>query len=335
MPTSTIATTVASTIAATTTTSGVNNNFIMCSSLIALAIVIGFLLALFFVNRIRKEIQNGSINDIIAFEGFEFDPRQDIFFSRIDAWQREFGYCRLYDDAAAPMNMIIDCEPVEFDYAGKHWLIELWKGQYGLSCGAEVGIYATDRPHSDKHPFETFYKKIDDSEFLSMYFSLKRQGILLFTRAAKHWWLTGFRVGEFSDPADLQMVVIITLKDSEMCKAFTEALQKLGYNSKNMSVKGNTVRIIFDVPYSKQPVTRTAKTDKEALEFDLAMCDEFNKLTQNFGLSLDKLEFLRSRNHKMYDQALSIGKNSNIFFENHSLKKYFKGRTRHDSIQKD
>ena len=32
---------------------------------------------------------------------------------------------------------IIDCEPIYFSYGGKRWLIELWKGQYALTTGAE------------------------------------------------------------------------------------------------------------------------------------------------------------------------------------------------------
>ena len=35
----------------------------------------------------------------------------DIFYSLNDCWQRDFGYCRLYDEACAPLAMIIDCEP--------------------------------------------------------------------------------------------------------------------------------------------------------------------------------------------------------------------------------
>jgi len=45
----------------------------------------------------------------------------------------------LYDEAAAPLGMIVDCEPIHFEYKGKRWLIQFWKGQYDLPTGAEVG----------------------------------------------------------------------------------------------------------------------------------------------------------------------------------------------------
>jgi hypothetical protein len=59
----------------------------------------------------------------------------------MDALQRNFGYAYGYDFAALGMSFILDCEPIFFDYDGKHWMIELWKGQYGLESGCEIGVY--------------------------------------------------------------------------------------------------------------------------------------------------------------------------------------------------
>ena len=73
--------------------------------------------------------------------GFAYDPRQDIIYSKMYPLQRSFGYAYGYDAAALGMDAIIDCEPIFFDYAGKTWMIELWKGQYGLETGCEIGVY--------------------------------------------------------------------------------------------------------------------------------------------------------------------------------------------------
>ena len=78
--------------------------------------------------------------------GFAYDLYQDSFYSLMNPWQRKFGYCRLYDEACAPLSMIIDCEPIRFKYKGRKFLIEFWKGQYGMTTGGEVGIYYTDGP---------------------------------------------------------------------------------------------------------------------------------------------------------------------------------------------
>ena len=71
---------------------------------------------------------NDEVDKAIGAAGYSYDMKQDMFYSRMDAWQREMGYCRLYDEVAAPCGMIIDCEPINFEYDGKKWLIEFWKG---------------------------------------------------------------------------------------------------------------------------------------------------------------------------------------------------------------
>ena len=35
------------------------------------------------------------------------------------------------------VGMVFETLPVYFDYAGKTWLIQIWKGQYGICTGCE------------------------------------------------------------------------------------------------------------------------------------------------------------------------------------------------------
>ena len=70
---------------------------------------------------------NDELDKAIEIAGYSYDQRQDIFYSTMDPWQRDIGYCRLYDELAAPMGMIIDCEPIHFEYLGKRmddWFVE-------------------------------------------------------------------------------------------------------------------------------------------------------------------------------------------------------------------
>ncbi|MBN2351608.1 MAG: DUF4474 domain-containing protein [Spirochaetales bacterium] len=86
------------------------------------------------------------IAKLVETAGFLYDPEQDIIYSRIDALQKDFGYSLLYDDLAPVMiGAVIDCEPVYFDYGGDSWMIELWKVQYGIETGAEIGVYYVKR----------------------------------------------------------------------------------------------------------------------------------------------------------------------------------------------
>ena len=76
---------------------------------------------------LNEGIHDDSLDEILNNLGYSYDYFQDIFYSDINAWQREMGYTRLYDEAAAPMSMIIDCEPIYFEYDNRQWLVEFWK----------------------------------------------------------------------------------------------------------------------------------------------------------------------------------------------------------------
>ena len=100
-----------------------------------------------YINRSRtRKSAEDELYEIIESAGYSYDPVQEIFYSNMYSWQRDMGYCRLYDEASAPLNMIIDCEPIYFEYGNKRWMIEFWKGQYGMTAGGEIGVYTTEGP---------------------------------------------------------------------------------------------------------------------------------------------------------------------------------------------
>lgn len=74
--------------------------------------------------------------------GFSYDPKQKTLYSDLTPIQRFFGFSRTVDLAADPvLSSSIYCDPIYFYYNGKEYLLELWKGQYGLMTGVEVGLY--------------------------------------------------------------------------------------------------------------------------------------------------------------------------------------------------
>jgi len=168
--------------------------------------------------RKKKRADDEVLYKVMADAGYSYDPIQDIFYSNMDPWQRKMGYCRLYDEASAPLNMIIDCEPIYFEYGGKRWLIEFWKGQYGMTTGGEIGVYTTEGPDLDIPGLfnGTFYNCASNADRLYMSFTLVKDEEVLFKRKGKHWWLTGFKLGEFSEPSELTMYLTIALKDRFM-----------------------------------------------------------------------------------------------------------------------
>lgn len=206
--------------------------------------------------------------------GFLYDPGQDIIYSRMDALQRSFGYAYGYDAAALGMSAVLDCEPIFFDYDGKHWMIELWKGQYGLESGCEIGVYTRpigstgvgyalldatvgQRPGDTVASHNLFYDCAADADMLQLSATLHRDGEVLFTRGPEvHWWLTGFKWGVLSDPSQLSVDVAVTLKDDAMCQAFMAGIAGRPYPG--LQVEGTTVSFTFDRPYAVPQPPRPA-----------------------------------------------------------------------------
>lgn len=256
--------------------------------------------------------------------GFAYDPREDIFYSIMDGWQRKFGYCRLYDEASTMLSMVIDCEPVPFKYNGINWLVEFWKGQYGMTTGGEVGIYYTTGPNLNiPGVFNgTFYHSVRDEDRINMSFAFRKKGNLLFTRGAYHWWITGFKLGEFSDPDDLSMDIILDLYDRRMAYAFAEALMKIGYTNDEFGLKGRRVYIRFTKPHTPQPVTRGKLTESIAQKNNRSYCDAYDKLTEAYTDTLDKLEIVRNEDPDMYGRILNMGKPRKVYESYEQIKTF-------------
>ncbi len=256
--------------------------------------------------------------------GFAYEPYQDIFYSLLNPWQRELGYCRLYDEASAALSMIIDCEPIPFEYGGRRWLIEFWKGQYCMNSGGEVGIYYTTGPNLNIPGFfnGTFYFCPKDEDCIKMSFVLRKNGNILFTRNGFHWWLTGFKLGEFSKPSDLSMDIIMELYDRKMAMSFVEALKNVGYKDNEYKIQGNKVWVRFDKPHTKQPLTRTSFTDFIMQRNNEYWCTSYANLTSAYTDTLDKLEVLRNESPDMYQRIMAIGKSKEVFESYTKLKNY-------------
>lgn len=256
--------------------------------------------------------------------GFAFEPNQDIFYSIMNPWQRELGYCRLYDEASAAMSMIIDCEPITFEFNGRKWLIELWKGQYGMTTGCEIGIYYTTGPSLNIPGIfnGTFYYCVKDEDCIDMSFVLRKNGNILLSRTGYHWWLTGFKLGEFSKPSELTMDIELNLFDRRMAYSFVNALVKAGYKQGEYAVQGSKVYIHFNKPHTPQPVTRTAFTDFIMQKNNESFCNAYNHLTADYTDTLDKLEIVRRESPGMYNQIMNLGKPRAVYDSFSSIREY-------------
>lgn len=156
--------------------------------------------------------------------------------------QANFGYNRLYDWGAQLIDFSIDTARMPFEYNGKEYMIQIWKGQYISgemgTVGGEVGLYTRPKGtvsaigHYSCAPYE---------EWLNMEMTVlwDEQGngnyLPQLTRIYElHWWPTGFVFGQLANKKDsdpLRVLCRITFKDDAMAQAFAESLSNEGFSS--------------------------------------------------------------------------------------------------------
>ena len=172
--------------------------------------------------------------------GYLYDPSEKCFYTAADPWQRNVGYNSIFD-TAAPLSLInFDTLRLRFEYDNKDWMIQLWKGQYGLIFyGAEVGVYTKPKDRTIMH-----YDCASDDEMLkmSMDFLEYKRGTWSkrFSRPyGYYWWCTGFVPGnKFGDFSGIGLDMRITAKDYTMLNALKGALDKnkITYTTKGLDV---------------------------------------------------------------------------------------------------
>ena len=189
-----------------------------------------------------------------------------------DAWQYNFGFGKIYDFVSPYILLEYDYIRVFFTYQDKDWMLQMWKGQYGLVFyGGEVGIY--NRDHEDDGVNEwTFFNCPAEEDWLSMDMTLWHEQLdgtwkREFTREYdKYWWCTGFKNGHLrqEEPADeLRLTGRITFKDAEMTQLVADGLEECGL-AKSGTKDGMSVDGIYvdgnDIYYSWQNVSEAEST---------------------------------------------------------------------------
>ena len=225
--------------------------------------------------------------------GFAYDKDKKFFYSTKNAWQREFGYCRTYDIASPLFQIIVDSEPVKFYYNNKNWLITFWKGQYGITTGAEIGIYSTKQTEINK---KTLYLPIEKDEMLDMKFTLYKKDIKIAEAEEKHWWLAIFRMGMFTKPKDLTMYIEMTFPNEEMLNAFLKSFKRLKHKEKEYKVENNTFYFTYKKPKTRKVWTRMWLSDvirqyinhKNVKLYDSYLADLFDDNDNKKRIELEK-----------------------------------------------
>ena len=240
----------------------------------------------------EAEMRTGKINRALEPFGFAYSLSKDIFYSLENAWQKNFGYGKIYDEMAPAMNMMIDCEPIYFEYGGKRRMIEFWKGQYGITTGAEVGIYIEKERSGHQNPEDVFYDCVSEEDQLPIHMKLYKNGKLLFQRIECHWWLTGFVLGKFSYPGELILEASITFEDRKMMEEFIKGCYRAGYQPEDLRIFRNQVSLRIYQP--KHPQTSLyGKLFRKFIQWqNCHNCKLYHRITKDFSRTIDKLYYL-------------------------------------------
>ena len=177
--------------------------------------------------KLKRDIiswMEGKKEGIVKFKtsGFLYSKSEDIFYSVADAWQRNFGYCNEYDKVADKY-LNIDTLKFYFQYNDFTWRIQLWKGDYGISTGCEIGVYYAEGNADDN----AFYDAVKWDDMLEMSSYLKYNNEIMFRRnPVETWWLTAFRFDGCKDPEKLTMGMTINFKNRTMRDEFINSVNK-------------------------------------------------------------------------------------------------------------
>lgn len=186
---------------------------------------------------------SGKNNASILGLGYCFSYEELLVYTQVNVWMRKFGFTFLYDlfSYTTPF-FFYDTRRIKFDYADKEWMIQIWKGNYLISNGAEIGIY-TREPGS----IGTYYDCANDEQMMKMSMKLYHNEDMLFERPEQlHWWLTGFQLSDVLYPANkLTLDFTIEMQSEEMLRAFCKAIDKHYRHDMSYTVDGLKVNVIW------------------------------------------------------------------------------------------
>ena len=196
-----------------------------------------------YINTVTGECSNWD-NTGMAGMGFNFNIAELTMYATVDCWMRNFGFCLFYDVVAGSMPWFFNYNTrrFKFEYGGLEWMIQMWKGNYVITNGGEVGLYSRT---PDK--WGTYYDCATDEQMLEISMQIcAGDKILVNKPLQKHWWVNGFNLsGRMYFPSTLTLKSSIVMPDEEMLAAFCESIDNHYRKDVTYTVDGLTVNLIW------------------------------------------------------------------------------------------
>ncbi len=174
--------------------------------------------------------------------GHNFNFYEMTMYSVVDCWMRNYGFCLFYDIAAnlSPVNFTYITRRFKFSYDGLDWMVQIWKGNYFIANGGEVGLY-----WREKGQVGSFYNCATEEIPMSLQVSIGDK-VLVNRKLQDHWWISGFNIGEkLYLPSALTLKSTLVMPDKEMLEAFTAAIDENVMGDVTYTVDGLNVNLVW------------------------------------------------------------------------------------------
>ncbi len=195
------------------------------------------------INTVTGECSNVG-NDGIVGSGFNLNLSEMLVYATVNCWMRDFGFCYLYDVLANSMPVFFNYNTrrFKFEYNDLEYMIQIWKGNYTIANGGEVGVYCRD-----KSKFGSYYDCANDEQMLEMSMQILHGDKILVNKPLQlHWWVNGFNLGtRMYLPHTLTMKFSVVMTDEEMLNAFCKAIDEHYMGDVTYTVDGLTVNAIW------------------------------------------------------------------------------------------
>ena len=157
-----------------------------------------------------------------------------------ELWEKNENYNNVYEYMVPSTGMFIDQVRIRFNYEGKDWMIQMWKGQYGfLLVGSEIIVFTAPENSGTENDLSK-YVCADKEDWLGIkheaYWNKEFAGDYekIFTREyGKYWWSNGYVKGQLTKYAgpktELKTSSTITFKSEEMANLFAKGLDAAGF----------------------------------------------------------------------------------------------------------
>lgn len=196
------------------------------------------------INTVTGECYNEEGTGMFGL-GYNFNINEMVVYTTVDCWMRNFGFCVFYDVFANlnPISYSYVTRRFKFDYNGLEYMIQIWKGNYFISNGGEVGIYT-------REPGEymgSFYNCASEDQELMMSMNIYSGDKLIVERPLdEHWWVCGFHINDRRYiPSLLTLESTIVMADEEMLEAFTNAIDENVMGDVSYTVDGLNVNLVW------------------------------------------------------------------------------------------